>query len=148
MLAQREEMLSIPGCEHVGFGFDRAGQDDVVIRVARYGVDLPRLLGSNNGEALEQTTGRAHAFVAEAQLAGQHAVQLVEDDSGQHQLDPAIDHLFEHSARRPVGDQRRDQDVRVANDAEGQVRLLVRTSSTSRSTSSGPIPRSSARPRP
>ena len=93
---------------------------------------------------LQQVACCASALVAEVELLGQHPLQLVQDDLGQYQLDPAVDCLLEQTARRPVGDQRRHKDVRVAEDAERQP-CLPRNSSTSASTSSGPIPRSSAR---
>jgi hypothetical protein len=74
-------------------------------------------------------------------------LQLVENEVGQHELDAAIDRFLEQAARRAVSDQRRDEDVRIAENAECQP-FSLRSSSTSASASSGPMPRSSARLRP
>jgi hypothetical protein len=66
---------------------------------------------------------------------------------GQDELQAGVDHLLENPAGRPGGDERRDQDIGVAGDAQDQLRP-ERISSTSASVSSGPTPRASARSRP
>jgi hypothetical protein len=66
---------------------------------------------------------------------------------GQDELQAGVDHLLENPAGRAGGDERRDQDVGVADDTQDQLRP-ERISSTSVSVSSGPIPRVSARSRP
>src|SRR5439155_313262 len=89
---------------------------------------------------------RAGAWCVEPELLREHALQLRENKFRKEKVDPTVDRLLEQPVRRPVGDQRRDENVRVADDPNLQARP-PRTSSTHASPSSGPIPRSSARSR-
>jgi hypothetical protein len=83
----------------------------------------------------------------EAELAGEDPLQLHHHRRCQDELQASVDRLLENPAWRPGRDEGRDQDVGVAEDAQGQLRS-ERSSSTSASLSSGPIPRASARSLP
>ena len=147
MRADREQVRPVTGREHVDARLDRAGEDRIVCRFARDRVGVLRQTRSLRCQPGQQLASCTRLLLAEAELLGQHVLELVEDEVRQDKLDPVVDRLLEQAARRPVGDQRRDEDVRVAEDAELQP-CLPRSSSTSTSVSSGPTPRSSARRRP
>ena len=148
MLTQGKQVATIAGHQYLDPGPDRTGEDQIVVGVAADGLGPARGGGDEfGGEVDEQLLDGLPTFGLEAELPGQDPLQLDHHRSGQDQLDPAVDRLVEDPARRPRGDERRDEDVGVAGDPQDQWRP-ERDSSTTASLSSGPMPMASARPRP
>ena len=139
MLADRKQMLPVPCGEDVCAGCGGAGQDRVVRRIAGDPLDRCGSREQIGSEAAEQIDRFAGAWCVEPELLREYKFR-------KEKVAPTVDRLLEQPVRRPVGDQRRDENVRVADDPILQA-LRPRTSSTHASPSSGPIPRSSARSR-
>lgn len=141
-------MATIAGHEHLDPGRDRAGEDQIIVGIAadRLG-PARRGIDQFGREIDDQLPGRLPALRLEADLLGQDPLQLDQHRSRNDQLDPPVDRLLEDPARRPGGDERRDEDIGVAGDPQDQ-RRPERISSTTASLSSGPMPTDSARPRP
>ncbi len=57
--------------------------------------------------------------LGEGRLRGDDASELPEDELREYELDAAVDGLLEQAARRPLGEDRRDEHVRVAEHADG-----------------------------
>jgi hypothetical protein len=148
MFTHRKQVATIAGHENLDPCFYRAGEDQIVVSVA-----ADRLWPARGGgdqfhrEVDEQLLDRLPTVGLEAELPGQDALQLDQHGPGQDELDAGVDRLLEDPARRASGDERRDEDVGVAGDAQDQ-RRPERNSSTTTSLSSGPMPMASARPRP
>lgn len=141
-------MTAIAGDEHLDPGRDRAGEDQVVVGVAAGRLrPVPGRGDQLRRQVDQQLLDRPPAVGLEAELLGQDPLQLGQYRSGQDQFETGIDRLLEDPARRPGGDERRDEDVGVAGDPQDQ-RRPERDSSTTASLSSGPMPIASARPRP
>lgn len=148
MLTQWKQVATIAGHEHLDPGRHRAGEDQVIVGVAADRLGPAHGGGDQFGrEIYEQLLDRLPSVGLEAELPGQDPLQLDQHGSGQDQLDTGVDRLLEDPARRPRGDERRDEDVGVAGDPQDQ-RRPERDSSTTASLSSGPMPIASARPRP
>lgn len=148
VLAEGKQMAMIPGHQHLDPGLDHTGEDQVAVRVAAH-LFGPALGGGDDfrGEIHEQLLDRPPSIRFEANLPRQDPLQLDQHRSGEDQFDPAVDRLLEDPARRPGSDERRDEDVGVAGDAQDQ-RRPERDSSTNASLSAGPMPTASVRPRP
>ena len=140
-------MLSIARDQDVDTRVEYSSEDHIVGRIAGNRLNSLRPLTVNGADTFEQSACRSRTTCAEAEFVHQDSLQLFEDVQGQHKLDPPVDCLFEQAARRPLCDEGRDEYVGIAGDAQVQ-RRSSRCSSTSASTSSGPIPRSSACRRP
>jgi hypothetical protein len=80
VLADREEVLPIACGEYVHLHLDRAGQNLVVRRVARDRVGSLRRARSFRRQPGQQLSGYAGLRLVEAELLGQHPLQLVEDE--------------------------------------------------------------------
>lgn len=143
----REEVFPVTGHEYVDSSFDRGGQDRVVGRVAGDHLDMWRRVWSFRCQLGEKFARRGRPLDGEAKFLSQHSMQFGTYELGEEKVEPPVDRFLEQAARRAVGDQGRDEDVRVAEDAARQP-WPPRNSSTSASTSSGPMPRVSASRRP
>jgi hypothetical protein len=117
VLAERKKVFPVTGREHLHACFDRGGQDRVVGRVSADCLDVLRRARMFGYELSEQFAGGGTLHQAEPKLLGQHAVQLGVHELREDEIDVPIDDLLEQPARRSVGDERRDKDVRVAEDA-------------------------------
>lgn len=148
MFTHGKQVATIPGHENLDPGLHCAGENQIVVRVAADRLGMVRRGGNQlRREIDEKPSGLLPAPRLEADLPGQDPLQLDQHRAGQDQLDPAVDRLLEDPARRSGRDERRDEDVGVAGDAQDQ-RSPERDSSTNDSLSSGPMPTASARPRP
>lgn len=148
MLTQGKQVAAVAGHEHFDPRRDRTGEDQVVVGVAADRLGRVRGGGDHFRRQIdEQLPDTLPAPRLEADLLRQDPLQLDQHRLGKYQLDPAVDRLLEDPARRPGGDERRDEDVGVAGDPQDQPRP-ERISSTTASLSSGPMPIDSARPRP
>jgi hypothetical protein len=148
MLPQGKQVTTIAGHQHLDRGAHRTGEDQIVVwvaadRLGRAGGGLDQF----GREVDKKLLDAVPTVEREAELPGQDPLQLDQHGAGQDQLDPPVDRFLEDPARRPGGDERRDEDVGVAGDPQDQ-RRPGRDSSTTASLSSGPMPMASARPRP
>lgn len=148
VLAERKQMLPVACDEDVCAGFDSTGEDDVIASISRDRDGLVGQRGLDGGNPFEKPSDVAGAISVEAQLFGQHSIELVENGCRDEELQPAVDRLFENTARWSAGDERRDENVGVAENAGEAQADPPRSSSTSASVSSGPTPRFSAFRRP
>ena len=119
VLAEREEVLAVARGQHIDSRLDRADQDCIVRRIAADRLGRAREPGLRGCHVGEQIADCSCALLVEAELDGQHPFQFGEDELGQHELDATVDRFLEQAAGRPVGDQRRDEHVGVAEDADG-----------------------------
>lgn len=123
MRADREQVFPVSGGQDVGSRLDGAGQNYVVRRIARDRLDnlcRRRFLCCNLSE---ERTGCVDLLLRVFELGDEHALEFREHELGNEERDPTFDRLFEQPTWRPLGDERRDQDVGVADDAERQSRL-------------------------
>lgn len=144
MNAERQQMCAIARDQHVDAGSDCNGEDEVVLRIAADRFDIRQHRGSIRTQALEQRPRVVQRGLIETELPLQHSDEFGDHGRWDDGVEASIDDLLDDPSGWPVRDQSGDQDIRVAEDAQRQ-RRSVRSSSTSRSTSSGPIPRTSAR---
>jgi hypothetical protein len=127
---------------------ERSSEHQVVSGVSADGLHLPQIdSGALNGELGQDDLRLSQAFGGEVSFRGEDPPKLDEHGLGQDQADTSGDRFLQKPARRAVGYEGRDEDVRVEDDPQAQDDSR-RTSSTSASTSSGPMPRSSAHARP
>jgi len=147
-LADGEQVLAIARGQDFDPGLDRAGEDEIV-----GGVSGHRLRGLSwdpdrlHREFSEQRLGLYPSLRVEVELLGENALQLNDHRIEEDQLEATVDRFLEKSARRSRCDEGGDQDVGVETGAQAQ-RRRDRSSSTTASVSSGPIPSFSARSRP
>lgn len=147
-LADGEQMLAVTRGQDLDLGLDCAGEDAIV-----GGVSGHRLRGGGWGpdrlhsEFSEQRLGLDPSLRVEVELPGEDAPQLDDHRIEENQLERAVDRLLEEPARRARRDEGGNQDVGVETGAQAQ-RRRDRSSSTTASVSSGPIPSFSARSRP
>ena len=123
MRADREQVFPVSGGDDVGSRLDGAGQNYVVRRIARDRLDnlcRRRFLCCNLSE---ERKGCVDLLLRVFELGDEHALEFREHELGNEERDPTFDRLFEQPTWRSVGDERRDQDVGVADDAERQSRL-------------------------
>lgn len=148
MLTQRKQVATISGHEHLHLRLDHTGEDQVVVRIAADRLGPPSgCVDQFDREVDQELLDRSPAVDLEVEFPGQDPLELDDHRTGQDQIDPAVDRLLEDPARRARGDERGDEDVGVAGDPQDQ-RRPERDSSTTVSTSSGPMPMASARSRP
>ena len=133
-------MAAVAADEHIGRRGRGTREDPVVGGIAGQAFRLVRRWWPLGRYPLEEAARLVPSLVGEAELALEHALELDHDRLGDDEDDPAVDRVLDQPAGRAVGDQRGDEDVRIAADAQGQPRSL-RISSTSASTSSGPCQR-------
>jgi len=123
MRSDREQVLPVPGGEDVRSRLDGAGQNHVVRRIAGDRLDnLWRrwFLCCDLGEEGE---GCVDVLLLVVELGDECPLEFREHELGDEERHPTFDSLFQQPTRRSVGDERRDQDVGVADDAERQSRL-------------------------
>jgi hypothetical protein len=137
-------MSSVAGDESIGVSFYCSSENHVVCWVAGDGFRTPRPARPGYSDAFEEFAARANALAVEAEFQVQDAFELVENGIREDELKTSVDRLLKYSTRRPLRDERRNEHVRIAENAQAQARAR-RASSTRDSTSSGPIPRCSAR---
>ena len=120
MLDEGKEVLSVAGHKDVGAGFDRGRKNCVVSGVARDCFYALWRTCSFRCELSEQLTSGMRSPVGEAEILGEHAVELGTDELGDDELDSTLDCFLEQATGRAVCDQRRDEDVRIAENAKNQ----------------------------
>lgn len=120
MLADGEQMPVVAGDQNLHFSLNRAGKDQVIVRIARHGLGRDFRRRDQLGcEVDEELLDRAPAFRLEAELPGENSLQLYHRRREQDEFQSAIDRLLENAAWRPGGDEGRNQDVGVAGDSQG-----------------------------
>src|SRR5579864_3914367 len=137
-------MSSVARDENIGVSFYRSGENEVVCWVTGDGFRSPRPAQRGYSDAFEELAAPANALAAETEFQLQDLFELVENGIREDELKTSVYRLLKYSTRRPLRDERRNEHVRIAENAQAQARAR-RASSTRDSTSSGPIPRSSAR---
>lgn len=128
--------------------FDGAGKDQVIGRIASNSIGC----GLRRWNPLVSNLDKEFLYLAptlllKLQLAGEDALQLHHDWLCEDELQATVNGLFDDAAWRAGRDEGGDQDVGVAENAQGQL-CAERISSTNASLSSGPMPSASARSRP
>jgi hypothetical protein len=148
VLSDWEHVPTIARHDDVHSCVHAAGKDHIVVRVSCDRLDrLCRCVSSRNCDIEQERCYLTYSLRLEAELYGQHPLELAEDGIGQHQLDTALYRCFDYPAWWAAGNERRYKHVRVAECAKSHARI-ARSSSTIPSTSSGASPRVSARLRP
>lgn len=118
MLSEREQVLPVAADEQVCAGVDGTGKDGIVVRVAGDGGRAFLRRRSTGCDLSEQLANLPPAARVETEFPGENLIELLGDDIGHEKVDPAVDRRLEHAARGAVGDQRRDEDIGVAEDED------------------------------
>jgi hypothetical protein len=106
VFADREQVLPVAGRENVGARLDGAGEDRVVSRIIRDRVDPARWIRPRRRDLDQKVAERSSRLPSEAELLGQHALQLVENEVRQEELDAPVERLLEQAGGWPARDQR------------------------------------------
>jgi hypothetical protein len=118
--ADRQKVFPVSGGEDIRSGFDGTRQNHVVRRIAGDRLDNLRrrwLLCCDLGE---ERKGCVDLLLLVVELGDEYPFEFRAHELGDEERDSPFDGLFEQPTRRSVGDERRDQDVGVADDAQRQ----------------------------
>lgn len=124
MFAKRQQVVTIARHKHLDARRDGARENQVVSRIGRDG--FRRFIGGGHaraGEIREERLDFPHLLDVEAKLDPQDTLQLGQDRLGENKLDATSDRLLNNPARRPTGDKRRDEYVRVTERASTHARV-------------------------
>jgi hypothetical protein len=120
MLADGEQVAPVARDEGIHSRPNCAGEDQVIIAVARHGLGRGRRRRSQiNRELEEKLLDSSPMLRLEAHLSSQDLPQLHHHRLEQDKLQASVDRLLEEPARRPRRDEGGDQDVGVAGDSQG-----------------------------
>lgn len=118
MFSDGQQVFAVPGNEHVDLGFDGAGEDQIVIRIAGQWFGFLRrcLLRSDCGIG-EQRSNLLEAFDGESELFRKDPDEFDRYGLEQNQVQVAVNCLFDDSTWWSSGDEGGHQDVGVAGNA-------------------------------
>ena len=137
---QRKDMAVVSTHQDVGAGFQRGGDDAVVVEVAAQRRDHTGCLGNGRRELSDEFGGSFRIVGYELELPNEHASKFRERVGRQDQLGTTVGDRLEQPAGWSVCYDRRDEDVGI----DGELQRACLMPSSMSSTSSGPMPARSA----